>query len=178
MQCNSCGRFEDIQPCPICSTLICNRCQTNHEMVCAEMQKKKKLGLGPTVRQILDTNLMVPLVAEPGIPQSDLVYRAALAAEVEPVVTPLPVVSAEVITMIKAIHETAEKITGSIPSSVVAGDGQTEPTEKTPSSVYPWTEPAAAVSIIPFTSLAKPVEPAAIPAVDFVVENWSEEFPG
>jgi len=50
--CNSCGSPYEVLKCSTCPTLICFRCRTNHESVCEFNQKKKSLGLGPTVRQV------------------------------------------------------------------------------------------------------------------------------
>ena len=50
--CNSCGSPETTRLCEFClKTPLCGHCYPNHAMVCEPMQKKKKLGLGPTVRQ-------------------------------------------------------------------------------------------------------------------------------
>jgi len=49
--CNSCGNFEGLEPCQYCSCPLCKRCKFHHESTCAQIKKKKSLGLGPTVRQ-------------------------------------------------------------------------------------------------------------------------------
>ena len=49
--CNSCGSPKDPQKCQHCITMLCARCRSFHEHVCEEMQRKKNLGLGPTIRQ-------------------------------------------------------------------------------------------------------------------------------
>ena len=50
--CNSCGAINDtVSPCSHCLTDICDRCRHRHESACAVNQKRKSLGLGPTVRQ-------------------------------------------------------------------------------------------------------------------------------
>ena len=50
-QCDGCGAFEeDGKPCSHCPKLICNRCRAHHEEICEQNEKRKKRGLGPTVR--------------------------------------------------------------------------------------------------------------------------------
>jgi hypothetical protein len=145
-QCNSCGGFNDINKCPTCFTLICARCQTNHEQGCSQAAEMKKRGQGPTVHEIRDTNLGMPLipadaavtqiqdetiveVQDPAAvvdavldePQSDLVYQAALATEAA--------VESGVTLSTAPLVEPGGWAPSTVfePSSVVASDGQTEP---------------------------------------------------
>jgi hypothetical protein len=48
--CNSCGAQQETDPCTYCSTALCIRCKRNHEFVCEQAQRRKGLGLGPTIR--------------------------------------------------------------------------------------------------------------------------------
>ena len=49
--CNSCGGTQDIRSCRYCVIVaVCAKCILNHEVVCERVQKRKALGLGPTVR--------------------------------------------------------------------------------------------------------------------------------
>lgn len=53
--CNSCGANAStagLGICQYCPETLCLRCRVAHELICKEMQRRKKLGLGPTVRQI------------------------------------------------------------------------------------------------------------------------------
>jgi len=53
-QCNQCGGYagvNPVQPCEMCSTLICGRCKLSHEMVCTVAQAMKQRGQGPTIRK-------------------------------------------------------------------------------------------------------------------------------
>ena len=56
LTCNSCGK-QDLPPevslCYYCPTLICSRCRAHHEPVCEDNQKKKRKGLGVTVRPLI-----------------------------------------------------------------------------------------------------------------------------
>ena len=50
LQCQGCGAFESTT-CAHCPSVLCARCKAGHEPVCEQIQKRKKLGLGPTVRE-------------------------------------------------------------------------------------------------------------------------------
>lgn len=62
--CNSCGSINRVLKCQHCPTLLCARCKSHHEMTCAQNQKRRQLGLGPTVRRI-DTTPKVPPIVDP-----------------------------------------------------------------------------------------------------------------
>src|ERR1700676_2683790 len=51
-QCDGCGGFDGIQECARCFAPICTRCSYIHDQACERVQRKKALGLGPTVREI------------------------------------------------------------------------------------------------------------------------------
>ena len=72
--CNSCGTQEpaaDVRTCSHCPTLICLRCRANHEFVCADNQKRKRRGLGPTVRTPLDEQIAGVLNIPPALSPVD-----------------------------------------------------------------------------------------------------------
>ena len=50
--CNSCGANGVVRICPYCGTTpICTSCRSNHEAVCQQVQRRRGLGLGPTIRK-------------------------------------------------------------------------------------------------------------------------------
>lgn len=57
--CNSCGAYEDAEMCSYCPTLVCNRCRRGHELVCEDIQKRKKRGEGPTIRVPVSPEVVV-----------------------------------------------------------------------------------------------------------------------
>jgi hypothetical protein len=52
MQCQGCGSSDGGGECEFCSIWLCGRCLLNHAAYCGEIQKRKKRGEGPTVRQV------------------------------------------------------------------------------------------------------------------------------
>jgi len=78
--CQSCGSPKDVLSCAHCALPMCGNCQSNHEYICKENQKRIRRGEGPTIRRpVVTLPVSKPVALTPDL--SDLrTYRDELQA--------------------------------------------------------------------------------------------------